>query len=684
MIDISRFVDVDSVQVIKKDGIEVIPIIEGKITFVLNNDYGICRLRIFSNGESSDKDIFFIKKIREKIKFTFKGEGDVYIAGSFTNWNKVKMDKKDNYFEKEFEISEGRHQYKFVVNGKWIEDPENTLKTDDGYGGKNSVIEIKRKREKIIDISKNEYRFLKEPEKVFVLVNDTIIHDFEIKDKILRLKNFDKGFLRIISFYKDHSFGYFSREIPNNEIKGGMMYFAMIDRFYDGNKKNTRKVKDKEVYYLCNFMGGDIEGIIKKLREGYFDSLGITCLWISPVYKQPDIAFKDYLPPNRKFTGYHGYWPLDLWSVDERFGDMEKLKELVKESHKRNIKVFLDLVFNHIHKDSKLFKEKKEWFTPLYLLDGKMNIRLFDEYPFTTWFDEFLPSFDFSNKEVIDYLVDNAIFWFRETDADGARLDALKHIPHDFWIELRKRLRKEFPDKWIYLIGETISSREYISEWISPKEVDGQFDFPLYWILRDVLAGKKEASVLLEEIEKSYEFFDYGLWIPFFGNHDFSRISSYINGDITGDEKKIGFENPPKEVSSKTYKILRLAFALLYTQSGLPVIYYGDEIGLSGAGDPDNRRMMKFDNLNDNERKLLETIKELKEMRSKSEALRYGSFISIYSDKGCIIYLKKYYDEMFIIGINLQEEDKELELTSEYFHNIKIRIPSLNFIIKRI
>ena len=177
--------------------------------------------------------------------------------------------------------------------------------------------------------------------------------------------------------------------------RGRALYFAMTDRFCDGNPANSTPIDDERLIPAANYHGGDWAGLRAKIREGYFDRLGVGAIWISAINAQPDWAEKESVPPGHYFSAYHGYWPLEPDRVNPRFGSMQELQDLVREAHEHDILVLLDLVTNHVHRDHPWHRQHPEWFGSLYLPDGTRNIRKFDVHPFTTWFDDFLPSFDY-------------------------------------------------------------------------------------------------------------------------------------------------------------------------------------------------------------------------------------------------------------------------------------------------
>ena len=166
--------------------------------------------------------------------------------------------------------------------------------------------------------------------------------------------------------------------------------------FVDGNKENNRPLNRPDVDPKVDFYGGDVVGISKKIEEGYFNNLGINTIWISPVVKNPEGPYGQWTKtPKTKFSGYHGYWPVALRATDPRFCTESELKQMIDIAHKHHINVFLDYVAHHVHQEHPLVKQKPDWFTPLYLPDGSKNTERWDDYRLTTWFDDFMPTFNY-------------------------------------------------------------------------------------------------------------------------------------------------------------------------------------------------------------------------------------------------------------------------------------------------
>ncbi len=429
------------------------------------------------------------------------------------------------------------------------------------------------------------------------------------------------------------------------EWEDAVMYFVFTDRFADGNPGNNAPVPDVDV--KANWQGGDFAGLRQKLDAGYFDDLGVNALWISSISQNTGRV--GYGLDGRGYSAYHSYWPISTgWSdgnemegvspVDPHFGTLEEFKALVQAAHARGIRVLVDLVANHVHEDSPLWQHHQSdnpaWFhvPPLGCEESNWT------QPIECWFANYLPDFEYRNLEVLDRVVEHAVWLVRETGIDGFRLDAVKHMIDDFTTTLRGRLDEalKLTDQRFYMVGETFTGEdgaEQLKHYVGPDKLDGQFDFPLYWQLTSVfLREERDMRSLKEMLDWSEGFYgESAVMSNFLGNHDVCRAVSHANGDI-GDlwcngGKEQGWSSPPSPPSDPAaYDRLKLAWTFLMTSPGIPLIYYGDEYGMPGAGDPDNRRFMQFDGaLNDAQRATLGHVKRLTAVRSAHPAMRSGS-----------------------------------------------------------
>lgn len=442
----------------------------------------------------------------------------------------------------------------------------------------------------------------------------------------------------------------------------GVIYYAFTDRFVDGDKTNGRPVASPDVLPQANYHGGDFEGIRQKIGEGYFQDLGVNVLWLAPLNRNPGGAWKEYLPPYRSYTGYHGYWPVSHSEVEPRLGGEDGLKALVSQAHSSGMKIIADLVLKHVHVENPLWKDHRDWFGTLELPDGRKNLRIWDEHQFTTWFEEWLPGFDFSNPEPVRFLLSNAREWAGKFSLDGYRLDAVKHIPYSFWPKFRTTMRgMQAADGTgpMYFVGETFMDRRGIMSFVGPNMLDGQFDFPLYDTIIDVLA---KGSHSFPDLEKSLSASEtiYGKetrMSPLLGNHDKSRFMAYADGDLpvsaNDDEEEIGWANPPKVDNPASYEKLKLAITFLLSIDGVPMIYYGDEVGLTGAGDPDNRRMMPSDaQLDAGQKSVRSHFSAAANFRAAHPALRYGSRRLLVADRDRYAFVRRHLDDVVLAAWN--------------------------------
>ena len=604
-------------------------------------------------------------------------------------WTLFNLLETDDTFRLDYgHYKPGKYQYKLVADGKEIDDPSNPIKISNGMGGFNNVLEVKGPNKdqlpKITTDSFTQTEIIISSEKtdgVYAYWNN-----FRIEAK----KEGDKFKLLIPPFAKYEArshirvYGYNNvavsndlliplakgkvitdpTKLNNSDWHSSIMYFMMVDRFVDGDTSNNKPVNDPAILAKAQYYGGDIKGITQKIKAGYFQDLGINTIWISPITQNPTDAWGQFNDPDTKFSGYHGYWPITSTSVDYRLGNSADVKEMLRTAHSNGLSVLLDYVANHVHEQHALYQKHKDWVTPLYLPDGTMNTEKWDEHRLTTWFDTFLPTLDLEKQEVTDFMVDSAIYWITEYDFDGFRHDATKHIPNNFWRTLNKKVKKVSQEKgkYIYQIGETYGSHELINSYIGSGLLDAQFDFNMYDNALPVFATQDESMTRLgEALEAGLSTYGYHhLMGNITGNQDKPRFMSYADGTLSFDTpwmeyKRMGWKQTIEVQDSLAYRKMAMFNAFNLTIPGIPIIYYGDEIGMAGAGDPDNRRMMRFENLKKQEAALQKEIGSLIQVRTKNLALVYGDFTVEENTTTKLKYTRRYFDNQ--VGITLNKED---------------------------
>ncbi|MBP1665132.1 MAG: alpha-amylase [Bacteroidetes bacterium] len=384
-------------------------------------------------------------------------------------------------------------------------------------------------------------------------------------------------------------------------------------------------------------------------------------------HQNPEEPYGYYAPKKTKFSGYHGYWPISSSKVDHRFGTNQELKDLVSTAHDKNMNVLLDYVAHHIHELHPLFKQHPEFFTSLYLPDGTLNTERWNDHRLTTWFDTFMPTFDLANPKVISMMSDSAMYWLNEFKLDGFRHDACKHITEEFWRALTLKIKQNNNGKGVYQIGETYGSPELIGSYLNTGMLDGQFDFNVFDEASTTLEGVGVPNMqrIYNVLKTSFNTYGYHNLMGYIsGNHDKPRFMAYASGDLKfgEDSKAAGWNREIGITDSTAYDKMALMQTFIMTIPGVPVIYYGDEIGMTGANDPDCRKMMRFEGLNNRETKLWNQVATLTHLRSENPVLIYGDFINLKAETESWAYARKYFDKEAIVLINNSKAKKKLEI----------------------
>ena len=305
--------------------------------------------------------------------------------------------------------------------------------------------------------------------------------------------------------------------------------------------------------------------------------------------------------------------------------------------------------------------KEEGWATDLYLPDGSLNTERWDDHRLTTWFDVFLPTLNLERKEITEMVSDSAMYWLYEYDLDGFRHDATKHIPLEFWRTLTKKVKHHNEGRGapIYQVGETYGSPELISSYVGSGMLDGQFDFNFYDAsVASIVLPDVGFDLLGDRIRESFAFYGHHhLMGNMTGNQDKPRFISLASGDITFEEdsKLAGWTRDIEKRTQESFDKLAMMHALLISVPGIPCIYYGDEIGLPGGNDPDNRRMMKFENLTDQESHLRQTVSDLAHIRTSHMALLYGATEVVLAAKDQLILKRSYFDEIIYTIFNTSD-----------------------------
>ena len=346
-----------------------------------------------------------------------------------------------------------------------------------------------------------------------------------------------------------------------------------------------------------SFLGGDLKGIRGKL--GYLESLNVDCLYLTPVF------LGDF---------NHKYATTDYYRIDPDFGTNEEFASLVKEAHDRGIRVILDGVFNHVGIHFPPFEDLlqngeaspyKDWFyaKSFPLVMEPLNYECVGDYPY-------MPKLRTSNPAVRDMVLDVMMYWLREADIDGWRLDVADEVDFSTWQYIRTRLKEAYPD--VLLLGET---------WGDAGKLVGsgdQLDSAMNYLFRDAMVdffareciSETELDHRIQHMLMKYPDHVNDCMYNCLGSHDTARFLTEAEGDV----KKL---------------MQAVAFQMIFP--GSPAIYYGDEIGMAGENDPGCRGGMIWDAKKQN-RLLLDWHKKLTALRRRSPILKFGSYRTCLCD----------------------------------------------------
>jgi glycosidase len=459
-----------------------------------------------------------------------------------------------------------------------------------------------------------------------------------------------------------------------------VMYLIMPDRFANGDPMNDAPAEAPNTHDRSKpraYHGGDLRGIENHLP--YLKELGVTSLWLTPVVK------------NGAAQDYHGYSAVDLYAVDPHLGSLKDYQDLVAAAHKQGMKIIFDVVPNHVGPKHPWVSNPPlpDWFhgTPQRHLDtsspfkgsfyGKAGGQAAANDPFESlidphasprmkrnltegWFFGVLPDMNTENPVVEQYLVQNSIWWAEVSGLDGFRIDTFPYVGRKFWANWHAGLRRLYP--YLTTIGEVFHPDPSVTSFFTggAKRYDGidsglstVFDFPMYFTLRDVLLRNAPAGRIADVLRHDALYVHPEMLVPFFANHDVPRFASAEGG------------SPAK---------LKLAFGLTLTLRGIPEIYYGDEIGMPGGGDPDNRRDFPggwIGDANDafatsgrtqEQQDIFSYVQSLLRFRREHAALHGDQLWHLASDESSYVFARESEEERLVVAFNNADRPRELRI----------------------
>jgi len=451
-----------------------------------------------------------------------------------------------------------------------------------------------------------------------------------------------------------------SPSYPAGDPQTWVIYQIVIDRFYDGNTSNNDPLKspglydpNKENWKL--YWGGDLEGIIAKLP--YLYELGVSAIWISPVFDNIDVAVNGSNGPE---AGYHGYWPKDFKVIEEHFGTWEIFRRLVQEAAKYNITIIIDFVPNHSNPndageygalyDNGTFVidyPTDENYATVHPITKSLSYIYNHNGGITNWNDRWevryknlfnLADLNQLNPWVDNYLKESTVPYL-EAGIGGIRIDAVKHLEPGW---LKTYADYVYARKNVFMFGEWYQGFNDEMYWDMVKFANytgiSLINIPLQQVLVDVFAYDTKTMWDLESAVNKYttDFMWQNKLTIFIDSHDVPRFLSLRN-DLTR---------------------FHQALAFVLTAPGIPIIYYGDEQYLHNdtvndfgqvGGDPYNRPMMETWNTSTTAFKL---IKALASLRRYNPALAYGLVITRYVSDDVYIFERKFFDNIVLVAIN--------------------------------
>jgi neopullulanase len=364
---------------------------------------------------------------------------------------------------------------------------------------------------------------------------------------------------------------------PTGFSSRDVLYLIMPDRFADGDPSNNHPAQSPQ-FDRSNphaYHGGNLKGVIDHLD--YLQQLGVTAVWLTPILQND---------PTR--SDYHGYGATDMYAVEPRLGTLADYRRLADELHRRHMKLVFDDVPNHVgpghvwvhdpplpdwfHGSAAHHSDNKYIFGPITDPHAapKASLDALDG-----WFVNTLPDMNQQNPVVAQYLTQNMMWWIEQVGIDGLRIDTFPYVQREFWQQYLGALAALYPR--LTSTGEITTSDPTVNAYFAggrtlagvDTHLTTPFDYPLYYTLLDVLLKGKPMSQLEETLRQDWLYPSPQALVPFIGNHD-----------------QIRFLSQP----GATPELLRLGFGLLMTLRGMPQLYAGDEIDMTGGEDPDNRR----------------------------------------------------------------------------------------------
>ena len=453
-----------------------------------------------------------------------------------------------------------------------------------------------------------------------------------------------------------------------------VLYLIMPDRFANGDPTNDivpgmlESKTDRTQQYTRH--GGDLKGIADHLD--YIADLGVTAIWLNPTQEND-------MPEG----SYHGYAITDYYQIDRRFGSNEEFRQLVSQAHGKGLKVVMDMIFNHCGSENYLFKDRPQddWFNfrsqyvqTSFKTASVQDVNASDyERRIATdgWFTQVMPDLNQRNRHVARYLIQSSIWWIEYAGINGIRQDTHPYADFGFMAQWCREVLDEYPR--FNIVGETwLNSNVLVSFWqkdsplAAPRNsnLPTVMDFPL-----QVLAGRAFDEETAEWASGLYSLYDYLTQdlvyanpmslLVFLDNHDTSRFAT-------------------REEQTRDLARYKQALLFLLTTRGIPQLYYGTEIlmtGDKGEGDGtlrkdfpggwpgDGKSCFQAEGRTALQNEAFDYTRRLLQWRKGCEAVGKGTLKHYSIAQGCYVYERRHGDRSVTVIMNGTSQSQELDLT---------------------
>ena len=436
-----------------------------------------------------------------------------------------------------------------------------------------------------------------------------------------------------------------ANRISNKDV----IYQIMTDRFANGNIANDRPSsstpRSNSRSNPRGWHGGDIEGVRQQLP--YIQELGVTVIWVTPWYDNADNE-NTCSPPLCPSTNYDGYSVSDYYGVENHLGNMADLRMLVRDARKVGIKVIQDQISNHVGFSHPWKKAPplRTWFSVYQqnALNSSVSLspnRNQREYENLTrgWISELAPDLNHNEPEVTRYLIQNSLWWIEMSGVSGVRHGKTQYMPRRFVRNLNEAILRQYPNLW--MVGDIFTADTAQTAFFQggrngwdgvDTKLPAVFDFALWDTSRKVFTGAKPASSLREIKKYDGIYADVNNVVVPINNHQTSRFMSLNNAN---------------EDSA------RLHTAFVLAARGIPQLYYGEEILMSGGSEPLNRKDFPGGWTGDSSNKFSSIGRTFKEqfmfewtqkwirLRRDYEAIQTGKTVDLHYDNNVYMFARK-------------------------------------------